>query len=111
MLVNTGNSRSRSAPMQVSIITLRPFERSTKHWKEMIIFPSGVAKCGTSHLNPCTYPGVASGSSMVMSSSQPLTSTMRAISTSPTRQCLMVSTVMLLLLKTGRRGPAVRGRG
>ena len=71
MLQNTSNSRFRSLPMQVSIMATRPLERSTKHWKEMIMRPSGVAKCGTSHPNCCTYCGVASGSSMLMSSSKP----------------------------------------
>ena len=31
-------------------MAVRPCERSTKHWKEMIMRPSGVAKCGTSQL-------------------------------------------------------------
>ncbi len=39
MLQNTSNSRRRSLPMQVSIMAVRPCERSTKHWKEMIILP------------------------------------------------------------------------
>src|SRR6478736_3870958 len=91
MLENTGNSRCRSLPMQVSIMAMRPCERSTKHWKEMIIFPSGVAKCGCSQPNCCTNSAVSSGSSMPISSSQPLTSTIRAMSTSPIFQCLMCS--------------------
>ena len=60
--------------------------------------PAGVAKCGTSHGNFCTYSGLPSGSSIAMSSSQLLTSTMRATSTSPIFQCLMFSLAIVLSL-------------
>src|SRR5215472_5980641 len=80
--------------MQVSIITFMPCERSTNAWKEIFISPSGVAKCGCSQ--PCclTYAAVSSLSSMEMLSSKAFTSTMRATSTSPIRQCLIVSALM-----------------
>src|SRR5215469_18207149 len=80
--------------MQVSIITFMPRERSTNAWKEVFISPSGVAKCGCSQ--PCclTYAADSSLSSMAMLSSNAFTSTMRAISTSPIRQCLMVSALI-----------------
>ena len=43
MCVNTGNSRSRSAPMQVSIMIRRLPALITNAWKLMSIRPCGVA--------------------------------------------------------------------
>ncbi len=80
--------------MQVSIITFLPRERSTKAWKEIFISPAAVAKCGCSQPNRCTNSAVSSLSSMAMLSSKAFTSTIRATSTSPIRQCLMCSTLM-----------------
>src|SRR3984893_232386 len=94
ILQKTSYSRLRSAPMQVSIITLLPRERSTKHWNEIFISPSGVAKCGCSHACRFINSAVSSLYSIQMWSSNALTSTSRAISTSPTFQCLMFSMVM-----------------
>jgi hypothetical protein len=62
--------------------------------RTFISLPAGVAKCGTSHGNFCTYSDLPSGNSIAMSSSQLFTSTMRATSTSPIFQCLMFSLAM-----------------
>src|SRR3984893_14274086 len=94
ILQKTSYSRLRSAPMQVSIITLLPRERSTKHWNEIFISPAGVAKCGCSQACRFMNSAVSSLNSIQMWSSNALTSTSRAISTSPTFQCLMFSMVM-----------------
>ncbi len=94
MLVKMSNSRSRPLPMQVSIITRSLPERSTKHWNEIFIRPSGVMKCGCSQSYCSACSAVMPSDSMLNGSVWSLTSTMRAISTSPILHVLICSAAM-----------------
>src|SRR4051812_24472346 len=97
----TGNSRSRSLPMQVSIMMRSSPERTTKHWKEIFIVPSGVMKFGASQLWRSAISGVRSFDSMVKGSWCALISTMRTTSTPPICHFLVCSTAMALLSRSG----------